>query len=105
MKHNHTFRDAVRMAGHLVEHYPTSGIEAVDCDNRACDSTSRRACRWCLHGALYVCSARLGLHTGMRNIKELPSALDWDAATDAQRLQLAREMQQWDGKTWLQIGK
>ena len=101
MKHEHTGEDLVHMAGHLLEHNPTTGCHARNADGRRVPMDDTSACSWCLFGALRKCMEALGVD--WPPWLRYSDSIEWDNATDAERLQLARDMQQWDGVSTLRI--
>ena len=114
MKHNHTERDVVRMAGHLLKHHATRGSLAKNDAGQPVLWLDPSATRWCLLGALRVCARELGGSQSAyyRLWLPLPAfggksptlvAEWWDVVSCAKRRQLVRDMQQWDGVSQLRL--
>jgi hypothetical protein len=55
------YKTALNMAGHLLEHHPTTGTLARDLSGYAVKENSPDACEWCLSGALQVVANSLKL--------------------------------------------
>lgn len=60
-----TLDEALRVVGHLLEHHGTRGVLARDAYGKPVNPAENpAACSWCLLGALWVVSSRMGLPFG-----------------------------------------
>jgi hypothetical protein len=100
-------QDAVRTIGHLLEHHPTTRRVAGNAAGNAVRSSDPTACSWCLIGASMAVAIRLGNQYTAQSIQDAirgylspgKTAYLVDAweneKTDADRLTLARKLQQY----------
>jgi hypothetical protein len=100
----YTIGDVIRMAGHLLDKHPTTGENARNVDGGATHESGKYATCWCVEGAVWACSRRLG-YEGKRVMSQVNALIGvenglfklWDEGTDQYRNEVVEKMKGYRG--------